>query len=691
MKYSKQKFSKKAAWEANTRFPRVLARSFVLLSALSAFSAMADEVPPDAERYFEEMPVVLSVSRLNQSVLEAPAAVTIIDREMIDASGARRVVDVLRLVPGFFVGYLNGNTAVASYHGLSDVYSKRMQVLIDGVSIYSPLLGWVDWAELPLALEDIERIEVVRGPNSVTYGANAFLATINIITRNPVSQPGSEVVARMGGNGIRDLVARHVVHAKDLHYSLTLGQRNDHGYEALPDSSQFSFFNFHSRYQLAPEDELMFELRGSGGRAQQGQAYVRNFYAINTSLAYVKGDPPRQRKSARESAQVRWTHAVDGDNEFWLQIHHQQQRSHEDSYVPLPLPLPGGIMWPYSYDSNYETTRDAVEFQHTRKFETPLRLVWGGELRQDWARSHAYMETDTPRKNRIARLFGNLEYRPVESLALHGGAMLENNSISGHALSPRLAATWLFAPNQSLRVGISRANRMPTINEEYGSLVFKSPADLSWFSQGKPLAILSMSSGGLQSERILSREIGYVGEIPEWHLSGDIRYFNDQVDRMILLSPTHPVVTVTNNMAWDYVNSTATARLHGLEASMRWRPWKGAQLQLTAASTRIDSDIADSAQSDPSPLFSLLYTQELPSELKFSAAYYRVGAMKWQSAPDMLSGYNTLDLRLSRQFHIGGQTLDVAVVTRNALGGYASYRQDLYDRRVSFIQLNWAY
>jgi iron complex outermembrane receptor protein len=200
-----------------------------------------------------------------------------------------------------------------------------------------------------------------------------------------------------------------------------------------------------------------------------------------------------------------------------------------------------------------------------------------------------------------------------------------------------------------------------------------------------------MSSGGLRDERILSREIGYVAEMPEWRLSGDIRLFSDQVERLIVLTPTRPVVTFTNNLTWDYVNSTASARVHGVEASLRWRPWSGAQLQATAARTRIDSAIADSAQSDPSPLLSLLYVQSLPGELKFSAACYRVGAMKWQSSAATLDAYNTVDLRLARQFRLGGQKLDVALVTRNAMGGYTSYKPGLYDRRVSFLQLNWFY
>ncbi len=672
---------RKPVWRRTAKLVSLAWLSSVALSSVAA-------EPADADSFFEEVPVVLSASRLSQSVLEAPAAVTVINREMIAASGARRLADVLRLVPGFYVGYLNGNSAAAAYHGLSDYYARRMQVLIDGVSIYSPLLGQVDWTELPLALEDVERIEVVRGPNSVTYGANAFLAVINIMTRHPLTEQGGEVVVKLGGNGIRDAVARHTGHANDLHYSLTLGQRNDQGYERLPDSSQISFLNLHTMYQATVSDTVSVEARASSGKTQQGQAIANGFYS-NATASTVQGDPPRDRRLANESVQARWTHAMDSEHEFWWQIHHQQQRSHELSTVDLPLP--GGASLPYSYDTDFETTRDAIEFQHTQKLNDPLRLVWGGEWRQDSARSHAFLETDLRRKNRLYRLFGHVEYRPLDTLTLHGGAMFERNSISGNSISPRLAATWLITPEQSLRVGISRANRAPTINEEYGSLVFPSPPALNWLTRGTPLTILSKSSGGLRDERILSREIGYTLEKPDWRLSGDIRVFNDQVERLIGLTLTQPVVTMSNTLAWDYVNSTDTARVQGIEASLRWRPWAGGQLQATATRTRITSAITDSTQSDPSPLFSLLYMQDLPGETKFSAGYYRVGSMKWQSSPDSLAAYNTLDLRLARQFRMAGQKLEIALVTRNALGGYASYKPGLYDRRVSFIQVSWAY
>ena len=119
----------------------------------------------------QEMPVVLSATRLKQAVADAPASITIIDRQMISQSGAREIPDLLRLVPGMVVGYEKGWDAFVSYHGTSADMARRMQVLIDGRSVFQPSLAFVDWIGLPLELDDIDRIEVVRGPNAAAYGS----------------------------------------------------------------------------------------------------------------------------------------------------------------------------------------------------------------------------------------------------------------------------------------------------------------------------------------------------------------------------------------------------------------------------------------------------------------------------------------------------------------------------------------
>lgn len=154
------------------RFP--LARAATLLSFFG-FSPVCSSVhaEPESEAiYFAELPIVATVSRLPQRQNDAPAAVTVIDRAMIKASGARSLNDVFRLVPGFQTFPHNTEPARVVYHGLTDEsYSPRLQVLVDGRSLHSPFFqNGVNWAVIPVALEDIERIEVVRGTNAVSYG-----------------------------------------------------------------------------------------------------------------------------------------------------------------------------------------------------------------------------------------------------------------------------------------------------------------------------------------------------------------------------------------------------------------------------------------------------------------------------------------------------------------------------------------
>ena len=119
----------------------------------------------EEDMFFSELPIVASVSRLPQALSEAPGAVTVIDRDMIRASGARNFADLLRLVPGFQVTPPNQDGAVVAYHGLSnEEYTPRVQVLIDGRSQYSPLFkSGVNWNLLPVGLEIIDRIALICG------------------------------------------------------------------------------------------------------------------------------------------------------------------------------------------------------------------------------------------------------------------------------------------------------------------------------------------------------------------------------------------------------------------------------------------------------------------------------------------------------------------------------------------------
>lgn len=179
-------------------FPRLL-----LLTALLGGPAVADDLFIDNQ----DLPQVLTATRLKQSAAGVPGSMTVLDSQLIRASGARDIPELLRLVPGMMIGYSASNQPTVNYHGSNVSEARRMQVLIDGRSVYRAGLATVDWSDIPVALEDIERIEVFRGPNTVSYGANALMAVVNILTRSPADSQGTRLKLSRGADGVNDFYA----------------------------------------------------------------------------------------------------------------------------------------------------------------------------------------------------------------------------------------------------------------------------------------------------------------------------------------------------------------------------------------------------------------------------------------------------------------------------------------------------
>jgi iron complex outermembrane receptor protein len=284
----------------------------VLGFTLVSGGVFAEGVADGADSYFGDFPVVLSASRLVQTVSEAPAEVTVIDQEMIKTSGAREVVDLFRLVPGMVVGQYKSHQPTLGFFGFSGPLYRQLQVLIDGVSIYSSAWGGAEWSELPISLEDIERIEVVRGPNAATFGANSFLGVVNIITRDPAVEHDRELVANIGENHIRDTHVRYSVGNGELRYRLTAGQRADDGLDSYPDSRRTNFLNLRAHLRLNAGDELRVQTAYAGGSQESG------VYGGGT-------DGPRTAHYDSGAAQIRWTRMRGVDEELWLQFSHSQR------------------------------------------------------------------------------------------------------------------------------------------------------------------------------------------------------------------------------------------------------------------------------------------------------------------------------------------------------------------------------
>lgn len=654
-------------------------RLWAILLALPAMAAWGDGQTADAQ-FFGELPVVLSASRLAQRIDEAPAAVTVIDRETLVASGARQIADVFRLVPGMVVGRRNGYSPILGFHGFGDSFFRQFQVLVDGVSVYSPLYGGVEWGQLPFAIDDVERIEVVRGPNAATFGANSFLGVVNIITRDPATDPSVQVTANRGDDGIADLAVRFARRAGDWRYRLSAGQRSDRGLESLPDTHRSSYFNWRGHYQIAPGDELQAQLGYAGGYGEDGQ------------FGSGETNSPRPANFETHSLQLRWTQARGPDDELRIQFAHAERRHRE----VLPYTLLGTWDYPLSFD--YDHRRTDLELQRTVRLREDLRGVWGLQARQDGARSPTYFHRLDWLNSRLLRLFGNLEWRPAPGWLLHAGAMYEHNSITGAALSPSLALVHHLRPNHTLRLRMAKARRTPTLFEEHGDWRYDAPAgllaSLPPALRSLPLAQSGRTVAALSDEHILSRELGYLGDFADWRLNVELRLFHDQV-RDLIGQYRYPVQTILGLYDADYqealgLRNESQASAHGAALDLRWQPWLGAQVNLSGSRTTVMTDSASLAKAAPKHTASLLFRQALPADTSVALGYYRVSRMAWRGGGD-IPPFDRLDLRLAKRFRWGGQTAEIAWVTQNILGTSPLFEPAYRDKRVSWLHIRYEY
>jgi iron complex outermembrane recepter protein len=246
----------------------------LLASGAATTCALAAEHP-----YVEDLPLVLTAARLPQPLHEVPGAVTVIDRETIAATGYRELARVFRLVPGMQVGQERGHAQWVSYHGLSNDFPTEMQVLIDGRSVITPsAFGGVDWSALPLTLDEIDRIEIVRGTNANSYGANAFLGVINIITRHSAEGGGKRGVVRLG-DGVRDAEAGWSGGDGPLSLRLAAASQRDDGFDRLRDDRRMDTLTLRGDWQLSPADSLM--LRAGASTGERGEGYADSLFGNN--------------------------------------------------------------------------------------------------------------------------------------------------------------------------------------------------------------------------------------------------------------------------------------------------------------------------------------------------------------------------------------------------------------------------
>ncbi|MFW5432758.1 MAG: TonB-dependent receptor plug domain-containing protein [Methylophilaceae bacterium] len=644
---------------------------FLLFFVAAQQHANAYDVAPldlDEDDYMGEVPHVLSVSRLSQPKSDAPSAVTVIDRKMIRASGIVELPEIFRLVPGFYVGANAGlahsTSHAVSYHGMTSAYAGGMQVLVDGRSVYSPLYGGVQWSELPLVLEDIERIEVTRGPNAASYGANSFFGVVNIITRTASEARGNSIIAKHG-NGRNEAFYRHGGHQGDFSYRISAGYIQDDGLDTRNDFKRTRFINARADYQLGISNNIEFMFGVADGARGEGD-YDQ---IVHT---------PRTKQMSNHHALVRWTHSLSDDSDFILQGYHSFERS-DDKITTVNLrPLLDPVIAPLgisllndtvSFRNPVETERYDIEAQHNFAVGRAFRFVWGGSVRRDSMYAPYYLGTSKKDYFDLQRVFGHAEWRVHKKLLLNAGAMIEHNDFTGTDISPRVSANFNITPDHTLRFGFSSALRTPNyIEEKFNRSILVPTTDPNITLIEK----VDVNDGKADPERIISREIGYLGKIGNVNI--DARLFHDNIydhifrDNTPYIAPPGFLLITDPRRTENAVNS-GNAEVNGFETQVKWQLARKTNLLLNYSHVRIRETKFELTrhfeESMPSNTISALFTHQFNHNWDASLAYYQTSEATIMGDGQTVDLIRRCDVRVARKFNSSRFNGEVSLVVDN--------------------------
>ncbi len=693
MLFNSMKTLKKSAIKVMQNFAMLV---LLFMSASTVLQAQeSNQRDLSEEDYIGDIPKVLTVSRLSQAPSDAAAAVTVIDRETIRAAGIVDLPEIFRLVPGFYVGanagYVYSTDYAVSYHGLNSAYVGTMQVMINGRSVYSPLYGGVKWSELPLAIADIERIEITRGPNAASYGANAFQGAINIITQLPDGLTSNRIIATHG-NGRNEVFYTHSGSnankesdtQKTLDYRVTAGYRQDEGIDNRNDFKQTRFMNAQANLNINLSNDVEFEIGIADGARGEG--------LIRTIDGDVVGDPivflPRTKQINNYFGLVRWQHQVSESSDLTVQAYHSYDRSDDSTTTADFRPIIGGLKFalaPVLANALVEGSvfikneviqkRTDIEAQHTFAWGKDIRAVWGGSVRQDTLYAPFYLNSNKTQIFDLQRLFGHVEWQANPKITFNTGAMIEHNDFTGTDISPRASVNFKLHPDHTIRLGISSALRTPTYVEEK----FQDQLTLNTTLPNPKALIIKFRAnpGGLDPQQIISREIGYLGKFGHFNL--DARLFSDRIsdvirdtDRKNFTAPANTLLL--NPRSVRFSENSGAAEMNGLEFQAKWRMSTQTNLLLNYAYSHIRQTKAklkeEYVDAMPRNTLSALITHRFDPNWDGSLIYYQTSKTHMLGDGNDVDLSRRADIRLARKFERGSLNGEFSAVIENMFNNH---------------------
>jgi iron complex outermembrane receptor protein len=572
---------------------------------------------------------VISVSRTEQTSFTTPAAVHVITRADLERSGALNLPDALRLAPGVESAFVNSRLWAVTIRGFNGAAATKLLPMIDGRSIYNMRFSGTIWDTRDVMLEDVERIEVIRGPGGTAWGANAVNGVINVITRSARDTQGT-LVSGGGGTFERAFVAaRHGFAVGEQTWMRVYAdafQRAD-SEPVVPADANDAWWQSNFGFRLDSEVDL------------QRRLMVAGKYFFGEGDQFVGGAPDTAR-SQGGFAQARYEIDLDAVSRFSAQVYYDGlRRDSGGAYTESDL-MDGELQYDRTLAETHTISLGA-NYRVNRLFDEaqPIGQIPTYDPPERWLNQFGAFLQD--------------EWRVVpERVAITGGIKAEYNDFTGWEPLPSLRGAWTPTERQTVWAAVSRAVRIPSRSDNDLTVVIPVPG----------LEVRSEPSPDLMPEVLWAYEAGYRIR-PAESLSFDLALFYQDYDDLFTSSTT--VIPSPPTLLSVRVND-GSAESYGGELAVRWEPYDWWHLQLGYSHLELQAHAPDDPGAEtvedrsPANQASLLSSWELGPALEVDA---------WLRFVDEIPAYDVdahlnLDVRLAWR---PAPAWEVSVVGQNLL------------------------
>lgn len=490
---------------------------------------------------FQDIPTVALAAKHAQPVTLAPSSVSVITAEDIRRQGARTITDLIRNVPGMDVLRITNSDVNVGGRGLNGPRNDNLLVLVDGRSVYVDYFGVVFWDSLPVVMEDIERIEIIRGPGSFLHGANAYSGIINIITKDP-EQHATNTVS--GTLGTQDRYVTTYIHA---------GTQDKWQYKAIVSWNEINEFDDRSN-GFTDDDNAREILRVT-------TSHIYTFaddetVRLNTGVTDADGGVLTGLGTFHYENVNPYVQGIVNYGEWEAQLWYSHLNTHTTNTLLDPFSRGGGT-GPQGRAAIVSNVFNA-DFHHRLDVLETHAVTWGAGYRYNQTRARNIIG-----KNQhfdLFHAFAQDEWQPTDDVTITGGFRVDHRQLTGLSFTPRLSAVYAWRPEHIFRASFSRAFRDPTIIESFlsinGAFTFSGFPNVPFTATG---------NRNLDPEEITSYELGYNGRL----LDGDLR-----VGANVFYSDLDEIIEFFGAPTLTYFN-VGGAEQFGveLEAEYQLKPW----------------------------------------------------------------------------------------------------------------------